>query len=276
MSNIAIEVVNIGKKYRVNRAKPGVGYGTLRESFSNMMALPKKLFNKHHRHNPVDDYWALRHINFSVQEGEVFGLIGRNGAGKSTLLKILSRVTEPTEGHIHVCGKMGSLLEVGFGFHPELTGRENVFLSGKILGMNKKEIAKKFDEIIHFSEVADFIDTPVKHYSSGMYARLSFSVAAHFEPDIIVIDEVLSVGDKAFRKKCMNKMHTIAQQGCTVIFVSHDMESVQRLCHRVCFLKEGRIENIGPTEKVLQDYLSQLDSQPQYSTMSSQPELTME
>ena len=254
MSDTAIEVVNIGKKYRVNPAKPGGGYGTLRESFSSMLALPKKLLIS--GKSPMDDYWALRHIHFSVKEGEVFGLIGHNGAGKSTLLKILSRVTEPTEGQVKVRGKMGALLEVGFGFHPELTGRENVFLSGKILGMSKKEIRKKFHTIIDFSEVNAFVDTPVKHYSSGMYARLSFSVAAHFEPDIIVIDEVLSVGDKSFRKKSMDKMHQIAQQGCTVIFVSHDMESVQRLCHRACFLHAGQVAAIGPPHQVVAAYLA--------------------
>jgi lipopolysaccharide transport system ATP-binding protein len=210
------------------------------------------------RRSPRQDestFWALQEATFEVRQGDVIGLIGRNGAGKSTLLKILSRITEPTTGEIHVRGRVGSLLEVGTGFHPELTGRENVFLNGAILGMRKVEIAKKFDEIVAFAEVEKFLDTPVKHYSSGMYTRLAFAVAAHLEPEILVVDEVLAVGDSAFQKKCLGKMGLVASEGRTVIFVSHNMGAINRLCSLALWLDRGRIVENGPTSEVVAKYL---------------------
>ena len=201
-------------------------------------------------------FWALRNVSFELREGEVLGLIGRNGAGKSTLLKILSRVSRPSEGFVEVSGRMGSLLEVGTGFHPELTGRENVFLNGAILGMGRKEIARKFDEIVAFAEVDKFIDTAVKHYSSGMYMRLAFSVAAHLEPEILVVDEVLAVGDAMFQKKCLGKMGRVAQEGRTVIFVSHNMRAVAELCRSCLWLEGGSIVETGTPQHVILSYLS--------------------
>jgi lipopolysaccharide transport system ATP-binding protein len=199
--------------------------------------------------------WGLRVMNFEVDQGEVVGIIGSNGAGKSTLLKILSRITEPTTGRIELRGKVGSLLEVGTGFHPELTGRENVFLNGAILGMKREEIARKFDEIVDFSGIERFIDTPVKHYSSGMYVRLAFAVAAHLDPEILIIDEVLAVGDAKFQKKCLSKMHNISSTGRTVLFVSHSMTAITRLCPRVLLLSDGRIVADGSAESVKGVYL---------------------
>jgi lipopolysaccharide transport system ATP-binding protein len=202
-------------------------------------------------------FWALKDVNFEVKRGEVVGVIGRNGAGKSTLLKILSRITEPTEGRINLHGRVGSLLEVGTGFHPELTGRENIYLNGAILGMKRAEIRRKFDEIVEFSEVARFLDTPVKHYSSGMHMRLAFSVAAHLEPEILLVDEVLAVGDAEFQKKCLNKMGEVAQEGRTVLFVSHNMSAVQRLCSRGIVLEGGRIAFDGTAPEAVSRYLHQ-------------------
>jgi lipopolysaccharide transport system ATP-binding protein len=202
----------------------------------------------------------LRDVSFEVEQGEVLGIIGRNGAGKSTLLKILSQVTAPTEGLIKLKGRLASLLEVGTGFHPELTGRENIFLNGAILGMTKREIAAKFDEIVAFSEVEKFIDTPVKRYSSGMYVRLAFAVAAHLEPEVLVVDEVLAVGDAAFQKKCLGKMGDVAQEGRTVLFVSHNMASVRRLCNRVAWLADGRCKDIGVPREVIADYLGSVSA----------------
>ncbi len=200
-------------------------------------------------------FWALRDVTFDVNEGEVIGIIGRNGAGKSTLLKILSRITDPTKGSIHIRGRLASLLEVGTGFHPELTGRENIFLNGAILGMRKSEIVAKFDEIVAFSEVEKFLDTPVKRYSSGMYVRLAFSVAAHLNPEILVVDEVLAVGDMAFQKKCLGKMTEVSQSGRTIIFVSHNMAAVQNLCHRGIVLSNGQLLFNGNAEEAIQHYL---------------------
>ncbi|HET8826802.1 MAG TPA: ABC transporter ATP-binding protein [Terriglobales bacterium] len=200
-------------------------------------------------------FWALRNVSFDVNEGEVIGIIGRNGAGKSTLLKILSRITDPTSGSIQIRGRLASLLEVGTGFHPELTGRENIFLNGAILGMRKTEIVSKFDEIVAFSEVEKFLDTPVKRYSSGMYVRLAFSVAAHLNPEILVVDEVLAVGDMAFQKKCLGKMSEVSQSGRTVIFVSHNMAAVQNLCHRGIVLSNGQLLFNGKAEDAIQQYL---------------------
>ncbi|MGH9545447.1 MAG: ABC transporter ATP-binding protein [Terriglobales bacterium] len=207
---------------------------------------------------PENTIWALRDVSFEIKRGEVVGIIGRNGSGKSTLLRVLSRITEPTEGHVEIRGRVGSLLEVGTGFHPELTGGENIFLNGAILGMRKPEIVRKFDEIVSFAEVEKFIDTPVKHYSSGMYMRLAFAVAAHLEPEILVVDEVLAVGDAAFQKKCLRKMGDVANQGRTVVFVSHNIAAVSQLTQRSILLQEGRIQFCGKTEESIRRYI--LDS----------------
>jgi lipopolysaccharide transport system ATP-binding protein len=205
----------------------------------------------------ADEFWALRDVSFDVQPGEVIGVIGRNGAGKSTLLKILSRITEPTSGEARIRGRVASLLEVGTGFHPELTGRENIYLNGTILGMTKAEVASKFDEIVEFAEIAKFIDTPVKRYSSGMYVRLAFAVAAHLEPEILIVDEVLAVGDAAFQRKCLGKMEEVSgRDGRTVLFVSHQMAMISNLCSRCIFMEQGRTKLIGSTDEVVQAYLS--------------------
>jgi lipopolysaccharide transport system ATP-binding protein len=243
-----IKVENIGKRYRVGEVEAG---GLLRDKLASALRNPGGLL----RRTPRDEFWALRDISFEVKEGEVLGLIGRNGAGKSTLLKILSRITAPTVGQAEIHGRVGSLLEVGTGFHPELTGRENVFLNGAILGMSKREIERKFDEIVAFAEVERFIDTPVKRYSSGMYVRLAFAVAAHLETEILFVDEVLSVGDVQFQKKCLGKMGDVARHGRTVIFVSHNMAAVTRLCPRCMFLDRGQIVQSGATYEVMGSYL---------------------
>jgi len=219
----------------------------------NVVTSPARLFrgNGSRENNTI---WALKDVSFEVHEGEVLGIIGRNGAGKTTLLKILSRVTEPTEGEVRIRGRVGSLLEVGTGFHPELTGRENIFLNGAILGMRKEEIKKKFDEIVAFSEIEKFLDTPVKRYSSGMYVRLAFAVAAHLEPEILIVDEVLAVGDAQFQKKCLGKMGDVAKGGRTVLFVSHNMAAVQRLCRTGIYLESGKIKVKGAISTVLEAY----------------------
>ncbi len=206
-------------------------------------------------HSPTESFWALRNVSFEVREGEVLGIIGRNGAGKSTLLKILSRITEPSEGRVHLRGRVASLLEVGTGFHPELTGRENVYLNGAVLGMSRAEIKRKFDEIVAFAEVEKFLDTPVKHYSSGMYVRLAFAVAAHLEPEILVVDEVLAVGDAQFQKRCLGKMGEVAHGGRTVLFVSHNMTAVQTLCRRALMLSSGELISDGPVTQVVPRYM---------------------
>ncbi|MGH9718182.1 MAG: ABC transporter ATP-binding protein [Candidatus Acidiferrales bacterium] len=243
-----IKVENIGKRYRVGEFDVG---GLLRDQLASALRNPASFL----RRKPRDTFWALRDISFDVQEGEVLGLIGRNGAGKSTLLKVLSRITAPTVGHAEIHGRVGSLLEVGTGFHPELSGRENVFLNGAILGMSKREIARKFDEIVAFAEVERFIDTPVKRYSSGMYVRLAFAVAAHLETEVLFVDEVLSVGDIQFQKKCLGKMGDVSRQGRTVIFVSHNTAAVTRLCQRCLLLRRGEIAKDGPTHAVMDAYL---------------------
>jgi lipopolysaccharide transport system ATP-binding protein len=206
------------------------------------------------------DFWALRNVSLSINEGEVVGIIGRNGAGKSTLLKLLSRITTPTEGRFRINGRTGCLLEVGTGFHQELTGRENIFLNGAILGMTRAEIARRFDEIVEFSEIEDFLDTPVKRYSSGMYVRLAFAVAAHLDPEILIVDEVLAVGDAAFQAKCLGKMGEVAHGGRTVLFVSHNMDAVRTLCQRAILLNEGKIRSDGDVEDVVEDYFAQLST----------------
>ncbi len=256
MSELAIRVDNLGKQYRIGAAQPR--YRTLRESLVDSFAAPFRVFRKSAIRNPQSAIlWALKDVSFEVKQGEVVGVIGRNGAGKSTLLKILSRITEPTEGRAEVCGRVGSLLEVGTGFHPELTGRENIYLSGAILGMRRAEIDRRFEEMVAFAEVERFIDTPVKHYSSGMYLRLAFAVAAHLEPEILLVDEVLAVGDAVFQKKCLGKMGDVASQGRTVLFVSHNMGAVRRLCGRTIFLQQGSLRLAGLTEPVIDRYLNE-------------------
>ncbi len=241
MSDLAIRVENLGKRYQLGQRDP---YKTLRESLSGIWQAPlRRLQNRAASEESL--FWALRDVSFEVKRGEVVGIIGRNGAGKSTLLKILSRITGLTTGRIEIHGRVGSLLEVGTGFHPELTGRENIFMNGAILGMRRAEVKRKFDEIVAFSEVEKFIDTPVKHYSSGMYTRLAFSVAAHMEPEILIVDEVLAVGDMAFQQKCLGKMNEVAHAGRTVLFVSHNMAAVETLCSRAILLNQGLVEFDG-------------------------------
>jgi lipopolysaccharide transport system ATP-binding protein len=256
MSEKAIQVDKVSKRYRIGEAG-GFSYLALRDVLSNGLKAPLHLFR-----NPVngagnvvpDHIWALKDVDLEVKPGEIIGLIGRNGAGKTTLLKVLTRITKPTTGRVRVWGRVGCLLEVGTGFHPELTGRENVFLSGSILGMRKKEIQRKFDEIVAFAGVEKFIDTPSKHYSTGMYTRLAFAVAAHLEPEILLIDEVLAVGDMEFQKKCLGKMETVSQGGRAIIFVSHQMNQIRSLCQKVAWVDAGQIRRIGPTAEVVGEY----------------------
>jgi len=259
MSEIAIRVEKLGKRYRIGA--PAMSYRTLRESVADVFRSPLQWLRGGENLNGKNTIWALKDISFEVNQGQVLGVIGRNGAGKSTLLKILSRVTDPTEGLGEIHGRVGSLLEVGTGFHPELTGRENVMLNGAILGMRRAEIERKFDEIIDFSEVGPFIDTPVKRYSSGMYLRLAFAVAAHLEPEILVVDEVLAVGDAEFQRKCLGKMSDVAQQGRTVLFVSHNMSAVLRLTQETIVIEKGRLSLRAPTPQAVDYYLSQGYSQ---------------
>jgi len=259
VSDVAVRVEGLGKRYRLGaRQQP---YYSLRDSLSDALRVPLKAANRmlHPGARGISkrpDFWALRDVSFEMKRGDSLGIIGRNGAGKSTLLKLLSEVTEPTEGRITVRGRVASLLEVGTGFHPELSGRENVFLNGAILGMTRAEIARKFDEIVAFAEVEKFIDTQVKHYSSGMYLRLAFAVAAHLEPEILVIDEVLAVGDAAFQQKCMGKMGEAAGEGRTVLYVSHNMGAIQSLCSSALWLDFGRIGANGKASDVVSKYLS--------------------
>ena len=255
MSDTAIRVERLGKQYRLGLREP---YGSLRESLMRALAAPWRRL----RRRTGDDgrFWALRDVTFAVGRGDVVGVIGRNGAGKSTLLKILSRITEPTEGFAEIGGRVGSLLEVGTGFHPELTGRENIYLNGAILGMRRTEISRKFDEIVDFAEVETFLDLAVKHYSTGMYMRLAFAVAAHLEPEILLIDEVLAVGDLAFQRKCLGKMGQVARQGRTVLFVSHNMAAVENLCARTILVNRGRVEAHGATRQVIDQYLRSIEA----------------
>lgn len=241
--NVAVEVSDLSKKYIIGKQKDS----SLRGFLSNLFR-----FNT----DKVDDFWALRDINFTINKGEVIGIIGRNGAGKSTLLKILSQITKPTTGQIKINGRIASLLEVGTGFHPELTGRENIFLNGTILGMSRKEVKAKFDAIVEFSGVEKFLDTPVKRYSSGMYVRLAFAVAAHLDPEILIIDEVLAVGDAEFQKKCLGKMKDVANEGRTVLFVSHNISAVKNLCTKSLFIQNGKMMNFGDTPSIISEYLS--------------------
>jgi lipopolysaccharide transport system ATP-binding protein len=263
MRDIAICAEGLSKQYHIGG--PQKQYERLGDRLADMVAIPIRRAGKILRGQAAgasdldEEIWALRNVSFEIKRGEVVGIIGRNGAGKSTLLKILSRITEPTSGYADIYGRVGSLLEVGTGFHPELSGRENIYLNGAILGMKKAEIDRNFDEIVAFAEVDKFIDTPVKHYSSGMYVRLAFSVAAHLEPEILLIDEVLAVGDVAFQRKCLGKMDDVANQGRTVLFVSHNMGLMQNLCQRGIFLTDGGIYTDGEFADVANVYLRTLE-----------------
>jgi lipopolysaccharide transport system ATP-binding protein len=270
VTDIAVRVDNLGKLYHIGPTSHG-GQLMLREVLSRIVTVPvrkmagagRSLWTRSRRAAPPartssarpDHIWALRNVSFDIERGQLVGIIGPNGAGKSTLLKILSRITEPTEGRVEIRGRVGSLLEVGTGFHPELTGRENTYLSGALLGMRKIEIDRQLDEIIAFAEIEKFADTPVKHYSSGMYVRLAFAVAAHLEPEILIVDEVLAVGDVSFQRKCLNKMEDVRQHGRTVLFVSHNMAAITRLCQRAILVSEGRIQQDGPAAEVASAYL---------------------
>jgi len=272
MSDIAISVNDLSKRYRIGSREP---YKALRDTLTDAIYAPFRLLESvarslihgsgNHDHQALvpntqdlspDHIWAVKNISFEIKRGEVVGIVGRNGAGKSTLLKILSRITKPTQGYAEIYGRVGSLLEVGTGFHPELTGRENVYLNGSILGMKKREIKHKFDEIVSFAEVEKFIDTPVKHYSTGMHMRLAFSVAAHLNPEILLVDEVLAVGDADFQRKCLGKMQDVAGEGRTVIFVSHNTGAIVELCSRVILLREGKLVEDGSGKEVVSNYLS--------------------
>ena len=257
MANVAIRVENLSKLYRIGG--PQARYKTLRESLVGAARAPIRRAGRLLRGEAATDHqetiWALKDVSFEVKHGEVLGIIGRNGAGKSTLLKILSRITAPTEGSVDLYGRVGSLLEVGTGFHPELTGRENIYLNGAILGMKRNEIERKFDEIVAFAELEKFLDTPVKHYSSGMYVRLAFAVAAHLDPEILLVDEVLAVGDAAFQKKCLGKMGEVAGEGRTVLFVSHNMAAVENLCSCGIVLHDGKLRFSGQQTEAVFEYL---------------------
>lgn len=253
MNTLAIRVDRLSKSYRISHTLARSRYKTLRD---DLIAMPRRLWgNLRGQTENQETFWALKDISFEVEQGEVLGIIGRNGAGKSTLLKILSRITEPTKGRAEIYGRVGSLLEVGTGFHPELTGRENIYLSGAVLGMTRKEVERKFDEIVAFAEVERFIDTPAKHYSSGMYVRLAFAVAAHLEPEILLVDEVLAVGDVVFQKKCLGRMGEVAKSGRTVLFVSHNLAAIQQICERGILIHEGHIRQQGPIAPVVQEYI---------------------
>ena len=269
MSDIAIRVEGLGKQYRIGALQQNSrgGYKSLRDSIASAASLPfraarRMLGQSQNGHRPTTEtFWALQDISFDVKRGEIVGVIGRNGAGKSTLFKVLSRITEPTTGRAEIHGRVGSLLEVGTGFHPELTGRDNVFLNGAILGMKRAEIARQFDEIVAFAEVEKFIDTPVKHYSSGMYLRLAFAVAAHLDTEVLIVDEVLAVGDIQFQKKCLGKMKDVSsREGRTVLFVSHNLEAVSKLCSRGILLDNGKVLHNGSAKSAIGQYVSPYSS----------------
>ncbi len=277
MGDLVIRAENLSKLYRIGASR--ARYKTVRESLAEAVAAPFRRLRDGKRRvgdersgppssvsGPHNTIWALKDVSFEVKQGEVVGIIGRNGAGKSTLLKILSRITKPTQGRAEIHGRVGSLLEVGTGFHPELTGRENIYLNGAILGMKKTQIDRKFDEIVAFAEVERFFDTPVKHYSSGMYLRLAFAVAAHLEPEILLVDEVLAVGDAAFQKRCLGKMGDVAKEGRTVLLVSHNMGAITRLCRRSLWLGQGRIVMDGPSAEAVNSYQAQyLSARPEWT-----------
>jgi lipopolysaccharide transport system ATP-binding protein len=266
MGDLAIRIEGLSKQYRIGGPQGRFKYKTIRESLVDAARAPFQraaslLRGQAYGASGLNEtIWALKDVSFEVKQGEAVGIIGRNGAGKSTLLKILSRITEPTEGCVDLYGRVGSLLEVGTGFHPELTGRENIYLNGAILGMRRTEIEHKFDEIVDFAEIEKFLDTPVKHYSSGMYVRLAFSVAAHLEPEILLVDEVLAVGDAAFQKKCLGKIGDVAEEGRTVLFVSHNMATILSLCNEAYLLEQGRIVCNGTTEDVVGTYMQTISS----------------
>jgi ABC-type polysaccharide/polyol phosphate transport system ATPase subunit len=279
MSDTVIRVENLGKKYIIGHQKQE-RYTALRDVITNKVKSLGSLINpKANNENPAfEEFWALKDVSFDIKQGDRVGIIGRNGAGKSTLLKILSRITEPTQGSIKIKGRVASLLEVGTGFHPELTGRENIFLNGAILGMGKEEIKRKFDEIVAFAEVEKFLDTPVKRYSSGMYVRLAFAVAAHLEPEILIVDEVLAVGDAQFQKKCLGKMEDVGKDGRTILFVSHNMEVIRQLCNYCILLNSGEIQKQDDVNSCITSYLvksSQGSSiKFEYSEILKEPQFT--
>lgn len=273
--NTAIAIENLGKRYSISHQKAN-GDG-IRHALERAVRQPLAWMKSDvRRRQKPEDFWALRGVSLEIEPGEVVGIIGRNGAGKSTLLKLLSRITVPTEGRVRINGRVGSLLEVGTGFHQELTGRENIFLNGAILGMSRSEIVRKFDEIVAFSEVEEFLDTPVKRYSSGMYVRLAFAVAAHLEPEILIVDEVLAVGDAAFQKKCLGKMGSFAQTGRTVLFVSHNMEAVRSLCQRCVWMKNGQVHGDGKSEVILESYFNDVASDQSFFCQNPEYGLTVE
>lgn len=275
VSDVVIRAENLGKLYRIGKAQES--YPTLRDAVASFArASLRALRRESWPAQPEETIWALKNVSFEIMRGEVIGIIGRNGAGKTTLLKILSRITEPTEGYAEIRGRVGSLLEVGTGFHPELTGRENVYLNGAILGMKRAEIDRKFDEIVAFAEVEKFIDTPVKHYSSGMYVRLAFAVAAHLEPEILLVDEVLAVGDVAFQKKCLGKMEDVAGEGRTVLLVSHNTTSIIELCDKAIWIDEGRIRGLASAERAVQAYLASDLSETEGAAAFQEPDETKE
>jgi lipopolysaccharide transport system ATP-binding protein len=261
MPDTVIRVEKLSKNYIISHRQDGQHYKALRDVIANNAKSVVKRWNPFTQNlkpqNPLkEEFWALKDVSFEIKQGDRVGIIGRNGAGKSTLLKILSRITEPSNGSIRIKGRVASLLEVGTGFHPELTGRENIFLNGAILGMSKLEIQRKFDEIVAFAEIEKFLDTPVKRYSSGMYVRLAFAVAAHLEPEILIVDEVLAVGDAQFQKKCLGKMEAVGQEGRTVLFVSHNMTAVQKLCSSAILLNKGQLQISSDVENVINAYLN--------------------
>src|SRR3982751_148608 len=273
MSDLAISVQNLSKCYRIaHEHKTVKHYRTLRD---DLLALPRQLLGQlggNGRSTP-EIFWALKNVSFDVKKGEVIGVVGRNGAGKSTLFKILNRITEPTAGGADIYGRVGALLEVGTGFHPELTGLENVFMNGAILGMRRTEIRDKFDEIVSFAGVENFLDTPVKRYSSGMYVRLAFAVAAHLEAQILLVDEVLAVGDAEFQKKCLGKMHDVSEAGKTVVFISHAMHAISRLCRRALWINEGHLVADGPADDVIAKYSADPNGTPDNRLPATTPSL---
>jgi lipopolysaccharide transport system ATP-binding protein len=273
--SVAVSIQNLSKKYLL-RHESRERYATLRDAISNTVKASGRRFRSalsggvpSSGPSSVEEFWALKDVNLEIEHGERFGIIGRNGAGKSTLLKILSRIVEPTAGRVRIRGRVASLLEVGTGFHPELTGRENIFLNASILGMSRNEIRRKFDEIVDFADVERFLDTPVKRYSSGMYVRLAFAVAAHLDPDILIVDEVLAVGDAAFQKKCLGKMEEVGSKGRTLLFVSHNMAMVTSLCRKAALLESGQIEAVGATSDVVLSYFTDGGSSPACADFST-------
>ncbi len=276
MSDIVICAENLGKRYRIGEREP---YLALRDVLTRALSAPARLFRPRKSSSPNGDpthIWALKDVSFEVRQGEVLGIIGRNGAGKSTLLKILARITKPTCGHARVCGRVGSLLEVGTGFHPELTGRENTYLNGAILGMSKKEIARRFDEIVAFAGVERFLETPVKYYSSGMYVRLAFAVAAHLTTEILVVDEVLAVGDAEFQRKCLAKMQQVAVGGRTILFVSHNMAAIRQICRSGIVLDQGGVSKEGEINDAVNTYLARIEADDVAHTSIETPTFVVE